>query len=45
MKDIILFSEKILFLEEPENAKIIKSAIDDNYIFHFINEGYILKKD
>lgn len=45
VKDIILFSEKLLFIEDPENLKIIKSAIDDDYRFHFINEGYILKKD
>ena len=45
MKDIIIFSEKLLFQEDPENLKIIKSAIDDAYRFHFINEGYILKKD
>ena len=45
VKDIILFSEKLLFQEDSENFKIIKSAIDDGYRFHFINEGYILKKD
>lgn len=45
VKDIIIFSEKLLFLEDPENFKIVKSAIDDGYMFHFINEGYTLKKD
>ena len=45
VKDIIVFSEKLLFLEHPDNMKIIKSAIAKDYHIHLINEGYILNKD
>ena len=45
VKDIIVFSEKLLFLNNPDNYKIVHSAIENDYSFHFINEGYILKKN
>lgn len=44
IRNIIIFSEKNLDLKNKENSKLIHKAIAKGYIFHFINEGTILKK-
>ena len=44
-KNIIVFSDKILNRDNVQTAKLVDIAIKENYIFHFINEGYLLKKE
>jgi sporadic carbohydrate cluster 2OG-Fe(II) oxygenase len=43
-KDIVVFSDKLIFLENPLYFKLIKKSIAKNFRFHFVNEGYILDK-
>ena len=40
--DIVIFSDKLLFLNNKNYFDIIKRAILNNMRFHFANEGYIL---
>jgi len=41
-KDIVVFSDKLLFLNNSYYFDIIKRAISSNIRFHFVNEGYVL---
>jgi sporadic carbohydrate cluster protein (TIGR04323 family) len=41
-KDIVLFSEKNLDLDQKDNSLLVENALKKNYVFHFVNEGTLL---
>jgi sporadic carbohydrate cluster 2OG-Fe(II) oxygenase len=41
-KDIVLFSEKNLDLDQKDNSLLVENALKQNYVFHFVNEGTFL---
>ena len=41
-KDIVLFSEKNLDLDQKDNSLLVENALKKNYVFHFVNEGALL---
>ena len=42
-KNIVIFSDKLLNRSDNEIAKLVDIAILENYVFHFVNEGYTTK--
>ena len=42
-KNIVIFSDKLLNRSDNEIAKLFDIAILENYVFHFVNEGYTVK--
>ena len=42
-KNIVIFSDKLLNRSDNEIAKLVDIAILENYVFHFVNEGYTAK--
>jgi hypothetical protein len=41
-KDIVIFSDKLIYLENSKYFDLIKKATLNNFRFHFVNEGYVL---
>jgi hypothetical protein len=41
-KDIVIFSDKLVYLENSKYFDLIKKATLNNFRFHFVNEGYVL---
>lgn len=42
-KNIVIFSDKLLNRSDNEIGKLFDIAISENYVFHFVNEGYTTK--
>jgi sporadic carbohydrate cluster 2OG-Fe(II) oxygenase len=42
VKDIVIFSDKLIYLENSQYFDLIKKAMLNNFKFHFVNEGYVL---
>ena len=42
-KNIVIFSDKLLNRSDNEIGKLADIAILENYVFHFVNEGYTTK--
>ena len=42
VKNIVIFSDKLLNKSDNEIAKLIDIALSEKYTFHFVNEGYTL---
>lgn len=42
-KNIVVFSDKLIYLKKSQYFDIIKKAILNNFRFHFVNEGYVLE--
>jgi len=40
-----VFSDKLLFLDVKENGELIQRALQEGYVFHFVNEGYKLRDE
>jgi len=41
-KNIIVFSDKLLKLNDRKYRDVVKRALKENIKFHFVNEGYVL---
>tara|TARA_Y100000389_G_C17286917_1_gene425941 strand:- start:307 stop:522 length:216 start_codon:yes stop_codon:yes gene_type:complete len=41
-KNIIVFSDKLLKLNDRKYRDVVKRALTENIKFHFVNEGYVL---
>lgn len=42
-KDIVVFSDKLIYLEKSQYFDLVKKATINNFKFHFVNEGYVLE--